>query len=615
MTDKTTATKPENNAAIQLPDLNNMSAKIMQIATRSQKLLATFLERNKTTMGKMPEMDPAHLGQAFMDFTSKILSNPNRFVEAQIAFWQDYVKLMKGALESSTSAGHAMPSIIAPDRSDKRFKDPAWQEAWLFDYIKQSYLLTARWAQNLLDNVDGIDPKVAHKIEFYTHQMIDAISPTNFWMTNPEVLRATIETKGENLVNGLSHLLDDIERGHGQLLIKMSDNTVFKFGENIASSKGKVVYQNELIQLIQFSPLTEKVHKTPILITPPWINKYYILDLKPESSFVRFLVDQGHTVYVISWVNPDGRHAKFGFDDYMMMGPVTAAQEIKKITGENTLNTIGYCIGGTLLSCMLGWLAALGDKKPSEMPEIKSATYLVTLIDFENPGDISVFIDEEQVKHIESMMEKDGYLPASVMGTAFAMLRANDLVWSFVINNYLMGREPFPFDLLSWNSDSTNLPATMQSYYLRNMYMENNLIKPDKLSMKGVPIDLRKITIPTFCLSTVEDHITPWRSTYVATQTYSGPVTFCLSGSGHIAGVVNPPAKKKYGYWTNDTAKCPADPEAWLKSAQKHDGSWWPEWAKWLEQYAGEMVPARDPAKNPNVIEDAPGSYVRVRVM
>ena len=616
MTDQASAKKPTSaseNTTSQAPDFTNMSAKIMQIAARSQKLLGAFLERNKASMGKMPASDPAHIGQAFMDFTKRILANPEHFVEAQINFWQDYIKLLRGAMTTGP-VSKTLPTVIAPDPSDKRFKDPAWQEAWVFDFIKQSYLLTSRWAQTVVDHVDGIDPKVAHKIEFYTHQMIDAMSPTNFWATNPEVLRATLETKGENLVNGLTHMLDDIERGHGQLLIKMSDSSAFQFGVNIASTPGKVVYQNELMQLIQFSPLTETVYKTPILITPPWINKYYILDLKPDSSFIRFLVEQGHTVYIISWVNPDGRHSKMGFDDYMMLGPVSAAREIKKITGSDKLNAVGYCIGGTLLACTLGWLAGQ-ETKPADLPEITSATYLVTLIDFQDPGDISVFIDEDQVQMIEGMMQKEGFLPATYMGTAFSMLRANDLVWSFVINNYLLGRDPFPFDLLAWNSDSTNLPAAMQSYYLRNMYMANNLIKPNTLSMKGVPINLQNVKIPTFCLSTVEDHITPWKSTYVSTQTYSGPVTFCLSGSGHIAGVVNPPAKKKYNYWTNDTAKCPADPEEWLKAAEKHDGSWWPHWAKWLEQYGDEKVPARDPAANANVIEDAPGSYVKVRVM
>ncbi|MGE4350985.1 MAG: PHA/PHB synthase family protein [Bdellovibrionales bacterium] len=598
-------------------DFQELSARIMQIATRSQKLLASFLERNKDMVGHLPSPDPAHLGQAFLDFTTRILSNPERFVEAQIAFWQDYVKLLKGTLAASAS-GKSVPDVITPQPGDKRFKDPAWQEAWLFDYIKQSYLLTSRWAQNLLENTDGIDPKVAHKIEFYTHQVIDAMSPTNFWMTNPEVLRTTIESKGENLVNGLSHLLDDIERGHGQLLIKMSDSSAFKYGENIAATKGKVVFQNDLIQLIQYSPTTETVRKTPILINPPWINKYYILDLKPESSFVKYLVDQGHTVFMISWVNADKRHAKYGFDDYMIMGPVTAAQEVKKLTGSDDINVIAYCIGGTLVATMLAWLAVLDeDKKPAGMPKINSATYLTTLIDFESPGDISVFIDEDQVRMLEEMMEKEGYLPASMMATSFSMLRSNDLIWSFVINNYLMGKEPFPFDLLSWNTDSTNLPAKMQSYYLRNMYIENNLIKPNKLVMKGTPINLCKIETPTFSLSTMEDHIAPWKSTYASTQIYSGPVTFCLSGSGHIAGVVNPPAKKKYGYWTNETRPYPAAPDDWFKGSTKHEGSWWPYWVEWVKQYSGDMVPSadRDPAKNPNVIEDAPGSYVKVRVM
>jgi len=612
MTNRTMTTPPALPAVV-APDFGSMSGKIMQIAARSHKLINAFLDRNKTLIAKMPNIDPAHLGEAFADFTSKVLSKPDRFVETQIAFWQDYVKLLQNTL--AASSGQKTTPVITPDPSDKRFKDEAWEEVWVFDFIKQSYLLLTRWAQNLVEHAEGIDPKMAHKIEFYTRQMVDALAPSNFWLTNPEVLRTTLETKGENLVNGLKNLLDDLERGHGQLLISMSDNTAFQFGENIATSKGKVVYQNELMQLIQFAPLTETVRKTPMLVVPPWINKYYILDLKPESSFIRYMVEQGHTVFCISWVNPDTRHAAMNFDDYMMMGPVAAATEIANITGEKQINCLGYCIGGTLLASMLGWLTALGDKKPEGMPEVTSATYLVTMIDFEEPGDLGVFVDEDQIELLESMMQGQGYLSASVMGTTFTMLRANDLIWSFVVNNYLMGREPFPFDLLSWNSDSTNLPQAMQSYYLRNMYLHNNLIKPNKLSMKGTPINLHKIKVPSFCLSTHDDHITPWRSTYAATQTYAGPVTFCLSGSGHIAGVVNPPAKKKYGYWLNDTTTCPPNPEDWLKATTKQEGSWWPAWIKWLDQYGGEMVAARDPAANINVIEDAPGSYVRVRVM
>ncbi len=598
-----------------LPDFVDMSAQILQIAQRSHKILAAFMSRNKTLTEKIPSPDPAHLGKTFTDFIRQTLSKPDVLVEKNIAFWQDYVRLLQNTVEKLS--GQEVQPVIAPDRSDKRFKDPAWQEVWMFDFIKQSYLLVSRLIEEMLQQGDkSLDPKLAHKLRFYTKQMVDAIAPTNFWMTNPEVLRTTMETHGENLVKGLQNMLDDFERGGGQLLISMSDSSVFHFGQNIATTKGKVVFQNELIQLIQFAPLTETVYKTPYLIVPPWINKYYILDLKPESSFIRYMVDQGHTVYCISWVNPDKRHAKLGFDDYMTIGPIAALKEIKRITGEDNVNCLGYCIGGTLVACMMGWMAGLGDKKPADIPNISSVTYLVGLVDFSQPGDLGVFIDEEQIAMIEDMMEGPGYLPAQFMGMTFSMLRANDLVWSFVVNNYLMGKEPFPFDLLSWNSDSTNLPAAMQSYYLRNMYLHNKLIQPNALEMKGVPIDLRKIKTPTFLLGTQEDHITLWRGVYAGTQIYSGPVTFCLSGSGHIAGVVNPPVKEKYGYWTNDT--CPPNADNWLRTAEQHKGSWWPHWIKWLEQYGGgKTVPAadRDPAKNPNAIEDAPGSFVKVRVM
>ncbi len=599
-----------------LPEIVDMSAQILQIAQRSHKVLAAFMSRNKTLTERIPSRDPAHLGKAFSDFLKQTLSKPDLLVEKNIAFWRDYVRLLQSTVERM--AGQETTPVIAPDSSDKRFKDAAWQELWLFDFIKQSYLLVSRLTNELLDHSEkSLDPKIAHKLRFYTRQMLDAMSPSNFWMTNPEVLRTTLETHGENLLKGLQHMLSDIERGHGQLLISMSDSSAFHFGQNIATTKGKVVFQNELIQLIQFAPLTETVYKTPYLIIPPWINKYYILDLKPESSLIRYMVENGHTVYCISWVNPDKRHAKLSFDDYMMIGPVQALREIKKITGENEVNCLGYCIGGTLMACMLGWLAGIGDKKPADVPNVSSATYLVGLVDFSQPGDLGVFIDEEQISMIEALMEGPGYLPAPFLGMTFSMLRANDLIWSFVVNNYLMGKEPFPFDLLSWNSDSTNLPAAMQSYYLRNMYLHNKLIQPNALEMKGVPIDLRKIKVPSFLLGTQEDHITLWRGVYAGTQIYSGPVTFCLSGSGHIAGVVNPPAKEKYGYWTNDN--CPPNPDNWLRTAEQHKGSWWPYWIKWLDQYGNGKIPAstpgRDPNANPNAIEDAPGSFVKIRVM
>ncbi len=601
-------------SAPSLPELVDMTTHILDIAQKSHKILGSFMSRNKTLAEKLRSPDPARLGKAFNDFLRQTMAKPDVIVERNIAFWQDYVRLLQNAVKRA--AGQQAEAVIAPDPSDKRFKDAAWQEVWLFDFIKQSYLLVSRLIEDLLkDGEKCMDEKAAHKIRFYTQQMLDAVAPTNFWMTNPEVLRTTLETHGQNLVKGLEHMLKDFERGQGQLMISMSDSSVFHFGQNIATTKGKVVFQNELIQLIQFAPLTETVYKTPYLIVPPWINKYYILDLKAESSFIRYMVENGHTVYCISWVNPDKRHAKLSFEDYMEIGPVAAMREIKKITGEDNVNILGYCIGGTLVACALGWMAGL-EKKPDDLPNVSSATYLVGLVDFSQPGDLGVFIDEEQISMIESMMESQGYLPAQFLGSTFSMLRANDLVWSFVVNNYLLGKEPFPFDLLSWNSDSTNLPATMQSFYLRNMYLHNKLVQPGALSMKGVPIDLRKIKVPSFLLGTQEDHITLWRGVYAGTQIYSGPVTFCLSGSGHIAGVVNPPAKNKYGYWTNDN--CPPNADNWLRTATEHKGSWWPEWIKWLDPHSGgKTVPAaaRDPAQNPNATEDAPGSFVKVRVM
>lgn len=584
-------------------------ARIMfRIAEHSQKLIQNYLERNKGQMLEIPAFDPAHLSEAFFELTNHILKDPEHFVDAQISLWQGYIKIWQTALERAQ--GKKPAPIVVPEAADKRFKDDAWQDVWLFDFIKQSYLFTAHWVYGLVEQeTKGLEPRLAHKLEFYTRQLVDAIAPSNFWLTNPEVLRATFETGGENLIKGLENLLDDLERGHGQLHIRMSDMQAFKVGESLAVTQGKVIFQNDLMQLIQYAPETPTVFRVPLLIIPPWINKYYILDLREKNSFIRYLVTQGHTVFCISWANPDERHAKTNFDDYMVDGAFAAMRTIKRITGEEKLDILGYCIGGTLLAAALAYLK-VAPQGPEGLPEVASATYLVTLTDFSDPGDIGVFIDEDQVKIIEAHMAQRGYLDAAVMATTFNLLRANDLIWSFVINNYLLGKEPFPFDILYWNSDSTNLPEAMHSFYLRKMYIENALIKPNGLLMKDVPIDLRVIDTPSFLLSTREDHIAPWRSTYVATQLYKGPVKFMLAGSGHIAGIVNPPTANKYGYWMNDS--CPPEPDEWFKTAQQHQGSWWPAWLEWLKQYAGEQVPARDVEDG---IENAPGSYVRVRAV
>jgi polyhydroxyalkanoate synthase len=434
------------------------------------------------------------------------------------------------------------------------------------------------------------------------------MSPSNFLLTNPEVLRKTAETGGENLLKGLSNLLGDLERGKGKLRIKMTDTEAFKVGGNIGVSPGKVVYQNDLMQLIQYTPSTEKVLKRPLLIGPPWINKFYILDLRPRNSFVRWAVSQGHTVFVISWVNPDERLAEKGFDAYMHEGYLAALDAIEQATGEREVNAIGYCLGGTLLASTLAYMAAKGDDR------IKTATFFVTMMDFTEAGELGVFIDEEQLKSLEEKMNKRGYLEGSEMATTFNMLRANDLIWSFVVNNYLMGNDPFPFDLLYWNADSTRMPAKMHSFYLRKMYQENLLAKPNGISLSGVPIDLRKIKTPAYFLSTREDHIAPWKSTYRGTQLLSGPKRFVLAASGHIAGVVNPPEGGKYNHWINEDL--PPDPEAWFAGATELAGSWWPDWHRWVSSHGKAQVAARVPGdgKLP-AIEDAPGSYVQVRLV
>jgi polyhydroxyalkanoate synthase len=537
-----------------------------------------------------------------MEMTQRMMADPTRLVQAQLSLWEDYMKLWQSTAQRLL--GGAAEPVIEAAPADRRFTDSAWTENAVFDYIKQSYLLTARWLQSTVKEVDGLDEKTAKKVDFYTRQFVDAMAPSNFVLTNPEVLRATIESGGENLVNGLKHVLDDLERGKGRLMIKMTDMEAFKVGENIAVTPGKVVYQNDLMQLIQYAPTTETVKRRPLLIIPPWINKFYILDLRPGNSFIKWAVDQGHTVFVISWVNPDEHLAQKGFDDYMLEGPLAALDAMEQATGEREANVIGYCLGGTLLAANLAYMAVRGDDR------FKSATYFVALTDFAEPGELSVFIDEDQLHSLEERMRSHGYLEGADMATTFNMLRANDLIWSFVVNNYLLGKEPFPFDLLYWNGDSTRMPAAMHSFYLRNMYQENKLVVPGGISLCNVPIDLRKVTVPSFLLSTKEDHIAPWKSTYAATQIYKGPVKFVLAASGHIAGVVNPPGQGKYGHWENE--KLPPSPDQWLASAKYENESWWPVWEKWVGQFAGGEVKAREPGDGKlKPIEDAPGSYVR----
>jgi len=583
---------------------DEMSETFASIAERSQRLVSNFVAQQGAPSAQFGTADPTSIGNTFLELTARMMADPAKMMEAQMALWQGYMELWQAT--GQKMMGQTAEPVVSPDPGDRRFRDDDWEENILFDYIKQSYLLSARWLQNTVRDVEGLDDKTAKKVDFYTRQFVDAMAPTNFVMTNPQVLRETIDSRGENLVKGLKNLLDDMDRGGGQLRIRQTDEDAFELGRNIALTPGRIVFQNDLMQLIQYEPVTEKVDKRPLLIMPPWINKYYILDLQPKNSFIKWCVEKGFTVFVISWVNPDEKLAKKSFEDYMLEGPLAALDAIERATGTRDANVIGYCLGGTLLASTLAYMAAKGDKG------FKSATFFTAMIDFTDPGELGVFIDEEQLTSLEGRMDADGYLEGGAMANTFNMLRANDLIWSFVVNNYLMGRDPFPFDLLYWNSDSTRMPAEMHSFYLRNMYQKNKLVEPGGIELDGVPIDLGKIKTPTFILSTREDHIAPWKSTYAATQIYKGPIKFCLAGSGHIAGVVNPPKNKKYGHWTND--ETPADADEWLAGAVETAGSWWPEWRKWIKKYAGGSVPARIPGDGKlKVLEDAPGSYALAR--
>ncbi len=592
-------------ADIKLIDPAELSKAMGHIAERSQRIVAEFLARTAAEPG-VSSPDPLNIGSAFLEMTAKMMSDPAKLVEANLSLWQDYMALWQNT--ARRLLGEPSEPIAKPDPTDRRFKDEMWEENEIFDFIKQSYLLSARWVQGVVNNIDGLDEHVAQKVDFYTRQYVDAMAPSNFVLTNPEVLRTTIETGGENLIKGLNNLLDDLERGKGRFSIKMTDYDAFRVGENIAVTPGKVVYQNALMQLVQYTPTTPTVFEKPLLIIPPWINKYYILDLRPKNSFIKWAVDQGHTVFVISWVNPDEHLAAKTFGDYMKEGPLAALDAIEQATGQREADVIGYCLGGTLLSCTLAYMAATNDHR------ILSATLFTTMTDFHEPGELGVFIDEEQLTNLEERMSEHGYLDGRDMAMTFNMLRANDLIWSFVVNNYLLGKDPFPFDLLYWNSDSTRMPAAMHSFYLRKMYQENQLVVPGAIELEGVPIDLGRIKTPVYMLSTREDHIAPWKSTYSLTQRVAGPVRFVLAASGHIAGVVNPPAATKYCFWTN--TRKPKNPDSWLAGAHQEEGSWWPDWNKWVGKYAGKQVPARQPGEGGlPALDDAPGSYVKVRAV
>ena len=544
--------------------------------------------------------DPLHLTGATGRLWARLAADPAHLADAGSDLARSWMALWTYGV--SRTLGIDAEPAARPDEDDRRFRDRAWNELPWFDLLKQAYLVNARACTSLLAGA-GLGEHDLRKLDFAARQVIDALAPTNFFPTNPEALRTAVESGGGSVLDGMAHFLRDLDPETGRLDVRMCAPDAFVVGEDVAATPGKVVFRNDLIELVQYAPATQKVRRRPLLLVPPWMNKFYVMDLRPGNSMVEWLVGRGHSVFIVSWMNPDSSLAGKGFEDYMLEGPFAALTAIERATGEREVNAVGYCLGGILLSALAAWLAAKGDAR------LASATYLATMVDFSDVGDVGVFIDEEGFPALESAIEARGRLSGQQVADTWRALRANDLVWSFYVDNYLLGKEPPALDLLFWNSDPTNMPAAMHTFFMRNMYIENRLREPGGLTLAGEAIDVTRVTTPSYVLSAVEDHIAPWKTTYRTTQLFAGPVRFVLGGSGHIAGVINPPAKRKYGYRT--AADTPASPDAWLAGAREYRGSWWPHWDRWLKRFGGGEVPARVPGDGGlSVIEDAPGSYV-----
>ncbi|KAB2920568.1 MAG: class I poly(R)-hydroxyalkanoic acid synthase [Hyphomicrobiaceae bacterium] len=593
-----------NFGAYHITNPEELGRNILRLMEEGGKVLSGFLERTDAKSG--PYSTASEVTEAtklFTEIAQHWVNEPAKLIEMQGALARDYMQLAGNT--SQRILGASVPPVAEPEAGDNRFRDPDWDHNPYFDFCKQAYLITTRWLEDVLDKTEGLDERTRARAEFYLKQLASALSPSNFPLTNPEVLRETFATSANNLVQGMVNLAHDMERSGDLLNISQTDLDAFEVGRNVATAPGKVIFQNELLQLIQYEPTTEKVHERPLLIVPPWINKFYILDLGPQKSFIRFAVSKGFTVFVVSWVNPDERLAYKTFEDYMTEGILAAADAAKRESGSDKVNVIGYCVGGTLLGTTLAYLAARGEEPFS------SATFFAAQVDFTKAGDLLLFIDDAQLKSLEEMMAERGYLDGSRMATVFNMLRPKDLIWPYIVNNYMLGKKPFPFDLLFWNQDSTRMTPANHNFYLREFYHENKLAR-GQMTIGGVKLDLAKVRLPIYELCAKEDHIAPAKSVFIGSKLFGGPVTYVLAGSGHIAGVINPPGDKmKYQYWTND--KKAATLEAWIDSAKEHPGSWWPHYADWLAKHSGSMVPSRKPGARLGVIEDAPGSYVKVK--
>lgn len=575
-----------------------------EIPTNPQKALELYQERMTQWMqgvsGSMMQEMSKEFTRAWMNISSEVLQNPHEWAERFANYQKQQADLWLSFFRPD--AANQEP-VVEPQRGDRRFHGKEWKDNPLFDYIKQSYLLASNMLYDCAD-ATSFEAKRKEKLKFYTRQLVDAMSPSNFIATNPEVIQQAIDSKGQSLVDGMQNLMADLEKGR----ISMTDEAAFTLGENLATTEGEVVYENDMFQLIQYKPLTEKVSSRPLLIVPPFINKFYILDLQPENSFVRYCLEQGNSVFIVSWANPDADKSELHWEDYIESGLLKAVEISKKITGATQLNAVAWCVGGTLLATTL---AVMHQRKDSS---IASATFFTTLLDFSEPGELGVFIDSEQVADRQEQVLKAGMLPGQDLALIFSMLRANDLIWSYVVNNYLKGKQPMPFDILYWNSDPTNLPASMYVAYIENMYLENRLIEPGGLTLCGEEIDVSQIDVPCYFLCTIEDHIAPWKATFKTKDLFAGPVEYVLGASGHIAGVINPARKNKRHYWFNGEQT--TDPERWLETAEREQGSWWPNWDSWLKAQGGSQKNAPKSLGNKDFqpIEPAPGRYVKKRV-
>ena len=587
---------------IDIEKLAEVSTEILAEGTKVGTAYLRALESGDTA-SLVPD-ETADLAKTLGAVAEYWMKDPARLVEAQKNLSVDMINLWSSMLQK-VNGEDAPPAVEMPAR-DSRFADADWNDHPYFNFLKQAYFIGSQFANNLVEKAEDLDAHTKKKAGFYVRQLASALSPSNFVMTNPELLRTTLEQKGENIARGMKMLAEDVAAGKGEIKIRQTDGSAFEVGVNLANTPGKVVFRNDIMELIQYTPTTETVFKRPLLIVPPWINKFYILDLNPEKSFIRWAVSQGLTVFVIAWVNPDARHRMLDWSDYMKLGPLAALDEIEAITGEKSVSAIGYCVGGTLLAATLAWIAQ--SRRPKR---VSAATFFTTQVDFTHAGELLTFADEEQVSAVEQLMARVGFLPGTKMASAFNSLRPNDLIWSYMVNNYLKGKAPPPFDLLYWNSDSTNMAEANHSFYLRNCYMKNALAKGE-MKLAGKTLDLKKVSIPIYNLAAREDHIAPAKSVFEGSKLFGGPVTYVMSGSGHIAGVINPVAKQKYQFWTGGPIAGAF--EEWIAKTMETPGSWWPHWLAWLTA-EDRRVPARKPGggvREP--LCDAPGTYVKAKV-